>query len=95
MQPPITTPQEDEFEGVKVNVHQILGDISASFSDAQMDMLFSKFQAAKSRSVPDTLLLLELCKRLAESDAKVCSERHPPPLALWCICTFRMLCHAS
>jgi hypothetical protein len=52
-------------------VYQILGDISASFSNAQMDMLFSKFQAAKSRSVPDTLLLLELCKRLAESDAKV------------------------
>lgn len=52
-------------------MYQILGDISASFSHQQMDMLFSKFQAAKSRPVPDTLLLLELCRRLAFSDKQV------------------------
>ncbi len=68
--------QEDAFEGVKVNVYQILGDISASFSHQQMDMLFSRFQAVKSRSVPDTLLLLELCRRLAFSDKQVSWMRY-------------------
>jgi hypothetical protein len=90
--PAVLYTQEDTFEGVKVNVYQILGDISASFSHQQMDMLFSKFQAAKSRPVPDTLLLLELCRRLAFSDKQVSRMMC---LCLDCSCADYVLLDAS
>ena len=59
---------------MKTNVYDMLAQVASHFSPDQLDMLFSKFQPNKERSLLDTLKLAELLKRLAASDSEVSSS---------------------
>eukprot|EP00798_Chlamydomonas_sp_ICE-L_P003512 gene3512-13583_t len=65
------TEQEGTFDEIKVNVYQIIEDLAArGLPPEQLDTLFYKFEIGRERSLPDTLRLLDLLKKLAASDSK-------------------------
>lgn len=50
----------------------MLAEMASQFSPEQLDILFRKLEHKHERSVLDTTKLLDLLKRLAESDTQVC-----------------------
>lgn len=56
---------------VKVNLYNTLGQLATVMDDAQLDLLFKKFEDSRSRPLPDTLRLFELLQRLVASDTRV------------------------
>eukprot|EP00897_Mesotaenium_endlicherianum_P008194 jgi/Mesen1/7402/ME000388S06619 len=64
------TEKPDQFEVVKNNIFDLLADLAWSFSDAQLDSLFSRFEKTQGRTPADIVKILQLVKKLAESDTK-------------------------
>lgn len=62
--------QEDTFDAVKTNVCHMIKQLAQHLRPQQLDLLFSKFENRKGRTLPDTLRLLDLLRRLALSDTK-------------------------
>ncbi|GIL73346.1 hypothetical protein Vretifemale_3533 [Volvox reticuliferus] len=68
------TEQEDTFDAVKTNVCHMIKQLAQHLRPQQLDLLFSKFENRKGRTLPDTLRLLDLLRRLAQSDTKKASS---------------------
>ena len=70
----------ETFEVVKVNLYNTLGQLATVMDDAQLDLLFKKFEDSRSRPLPDTLRLFELLRRLVASDTRVRARSSFPVL---------------
>jgi hypothetical protein len=86
----ILTVQEDTYEAVKTNVYDMMAQVASHFSPDQLDMLFSKLQPNKERSLLDTLKLAELLKRLAASDSEVSASLQCGNSEIACYCERQM-----
>ena len=63
--------QVETFEVVKVNLYNTLGALATVMDEAQLDLLFKKFEGSRSRPLSDTLRLFSLLQRLVVSDSRV------------------------
>ncbi|CAI7802573.1 unnamed protein product, partial [Closterium sp. NIES-53] len=64
------TEKPDQFEAVKNNIFDLLAELAWSFSDEQLDSLFSRLQHIQGRSAADIAKLMQLVKKLARSDTR-------------------------